>query len=69
MTPHRTPRLPDSRDFLLLVTTGRQFASFPGLTGDHDASGVDRFVHGGKLAGAFGVEDNVATMRQLGLST
>jgi hypothetical protein len=55
--------------FLLLVTTGRRFASFPGLTGDHDASGVDRFVHGGKLAGAFGVEDNVGTMRQLGLST
>jgi hypothetical protein len=55
--------------FLLLVTTGRQFASLPVLTGDHDTSGVDRFVHGGKLAGAFGVEDNVATMRQLGLST
>jgi predicted ester cyclase len=26
-------------------------------------------VHGGKLAGAFGVEDNVGRMRQLGLST
>jgi hypothetical protein len=55
--------------FLLLVTTGRRFASFPGLTGDHKASGVDRFVHGGKLAGAFGVEDNAGRMRQLGLST
>jgi hypothetical protein len=42
--------------FLLLVIIERRFASFPGLTGDHDASGVDRFVHGGKLAGAFGVE-------------
>jgi hypothetical protein len=69
MTPHGTPRLPDSRDFLLLVTTGRRFASFPGLTGDHEASGVDRFVHGGKLAGAFGIEDNAGRMRQLGLST
>ena len=55
--------------FLLLVTTGRQFASFPGLTGDHEASGVNRFVHGGKLAGAFGVKDNMGRMRQLGLST
>jgi hypothetical protein len=55
--------------FLLLVTTGRRFASFPGLTGDHKAPGVDRFVHGGKLAGAFGVEDNVGRMRHLGLST
>jgi hypothetical protein len=26
MTPHGPPRLPDSRDLLLLVTTGRQFA-------------------------------------------
>jgi predicted ester cyclase len=26
-------------------------------------------VHDGKLAGAFGVEDNLARMRQLGLST
>ena len=41
----------------------------PGLTDDHEASGVDRFVHRGKLAGAFGVEDNVGRMRQLGLST
>jgi hypothetical protein len=30
---------------------------------------VDRFVHGGKLAGAFGIEDNAGRMRQLGLST
>lgn len=35
--------------------------------------GVDEIyifrVHDGKLAGAFGVEDNVGRMRQLGLST
>jgi hypothetical protein len=55
--------------FLLLVTIERRFASFPGLTGDHGASGADRSVHGGKLAGAFGVEDNVGRMRQPGLST
>jgi predicted ester cyclase len=36
----------------------------------HDVDEIDIFrVSGGKLAGAFGVEDNVRRMRQLGLST
>jgi predicted ester cyclase len=41
--------------------TGRRF---------HDVDEIYIFrVSGGKLAGAFGVEDNVRRMRQLGLST
>ena len=41
--------------------TGRRF---------HDVDEIYIFrVTGGKLAGAFGVEDNVARMRQLGLNT
>ena len=41
--------------------TGRRF---------HDVDEIYIFrVNGGKLAGAFGVEDNVGRMRQLGLST
>jgi predicted ester cyclase len=41
--------------------TGRRFA-------DVDEIYIFR-VRGGKLAGAFGVEDNLARMRQLGLNT